>query len=195
MDGRKKAVPLKPRGFTLLVCVCLTATPTRAFDYIFQFPTCAEINLPTVVIPPCDGGSFFSRMGRSFYGPFVQDGTKIEIQVEALTAEYEGTPLPLYFELIPGSCDVCAFGCRGFSVLVWQTFGTLECSWSSSGEIEVPLPLFPNGTEYWVRLTSFARRAPGQIPQTSPVLRDVRIRSGLSPIAAVSWSHIKKLFD
>ena len=79
MDSRKN--PLRLAALALWQVLGSACTPSLglAFDVTFHSPRCAEINLPVVVIPPCGGGVFFLRTGRSFCGPFLQDGSPIEI--------------------------------------------------------------------------------------------------------------------
>ena len=166
-----------------------------AFDLTFNSPVCAEINLPIVAIPPCDG-VYFLRTGRMYYGPFLQDGSPIEISAEALTWDYPGSRLPLFFELMQ-DCNVCNFDCRGAGALVWEAFGELDCQWSTSGRLNVSLRLFPEGSLYWIRVTSFGRiHLPGEVDQYSPALRDVRVRTlPRSPVIPATWGVLKRLYQ
>lgn len=166
-----------------------------AFDLTFNSPVCAEINLPIVAIPPCDG-IYFLRTGRMYYGPFLQDGSPIEIFAEALTWDYPGSRLPLFFELVP-DCNVCNFDCRAAGALVWEAYGEPDCRWSTSGPVAVSSPAFPEGSLYWIRVTGFGRRhPPGEMDQYSPALRDVRVRTlPRSPVAPATWGVLKRLYQ
>jgi hypothetical protein len=183
----------------LLVSIAVTASAQEAelYDCLGEGSTACVDTAAIVFRDPC-GQPYYVHRGKTSWPSLRNDGP-ITIAVNTYFFTWD-TTYPLYVEIapfaVPGECTTVA---PGFTFIVARGLDQCGGIWDSIGPIDLTDYFIPLGGYYRLQVISFVHfwpRPPAPPRWTSPGLSCVRVTSHpvASPVAAIDWGNLKRLY-